>query len=264
MPGISEQAVVKIADEEKAANEEKTWRGKKSPVNLLNPSYAAEQAGAKAGKESEEPKAKTDPAAADPWTQLAQSLVGQLQQEQAPVEAAISGALTQPAAATALGIADQAVGISPSSSTGEWLQQQVSKGATEMDPLQQALSAYGSAYGASQVGVDQALVNMGKANDAAVNSSEEQPFLSAIASHIGGGSYYDIPQTIVNGLPGSVQEALYNAGWGGITPPKGGWGPGSLPSANNSVATALTGLTPSSTTGQTVGTTTGNASQPGS
>jgi len=61
--------------------------------------------------------------------------------------------------------------------------------------------------------VDQALVNMGKANDQEVNTAGVQPFLSAIASHIGGGEYYTIPAAQAAGLPTDVQKALTNAGW---------------------------------------------------
>lgn len=219
--------------------------------------------------EKRDPKktaASTEP---DPYANLAKSLVGQLQSEQAPIEAAISGALVGPSAESAEKIAEEATGISPSSATGQWMQQQVAKGAQETSPLMQALSAYGSAYGAGQVTVDQALMNMGQANDAAVNTAPEQTWLNAIASHVGttGSGYYSVPENISKQLesqyPG-VAQALQSAGFGGITTPKGGWGPGALPE-NTSVAAGLTGLGSSSPgtvpTYQNV-TSSGNASQP--
>lgn len=149
-----------------------------------------------------------------PWTQLGNSLVGQLQQEQAPVEAALSGALVGPAAQGAENLAQQATGISPTSATGQWMSSEVAQGAKNADPLMAALSAYGSAYGAGQSTIDQALSAMGQANSAAISTSSEQPWLSAIASHLGTGQWgYTVPANVAGQLPPAVQQALKGAGW---------------------------------------------------
>jgi len=149
-----------------------------------------------------------------PWTQLADSLVGQLQQEQAPVEAALSGALVGPAAQGAESLALQASGIAPGSAAGQWMSSQVAQGAKNADPLMAALSAYGSAYGAGQDTVDQALAAMGQANSASIATSSEQPWLSAIASHLGTGQWgYTVPANVAGQLPPAVQQALKGAGW---------------------------------------------------
>jgi hypothetical protein len=220
------------------------------------------------GSSSSDPPATTK-TESDPYANLAKSLVGQLQTEQAPIEAAISGALVGPSAESAEKIAQEATGISPSSATGQWMAQQVSKGAQETSPLMQALSAYGSAYGAGQVTVDQALLNMGQANDAAVNTAPEQTWLNLLAQHVGttGSGYYSVPPALAKSLeaesPG-VAEALQNAQVGGITTPKGGWPAGAL-QQNTSVAAGLTGLGSTSPgtvpTYQSV-TSSGNATQP--
>lgn len=191
--------------------------------------------------EAEQIEAQVKETEDNPWTQAGNALVGQLQQAQAPVEAAVSGALVGPAAQTAENVALEATGISPTSSTGQWMSSQMAKGAQEADPLTQALAAYGSAYGAGQVGVDQALSNMGTANSEAIESGPSEPFLNALASRLGQGNWgYELPASVANQLPPSVQEALQTAGWQGITTPKGGWGTGGP--SGTSAASALTGL----------------------
>jgi hypothetical protein len=188
-----------------------------------------------ATKKTAAPSATAPP---DPWTQLAEAIVGQLQQEQAPIEAAVSGALTGPAAQGAENMALEATGISPGSSAGQWLSQQVQQGAKEADPLQAALSAYGSAYGAGQVGVDQALINSGRANDAAVNSAPEQAALGLLQQTYGkqDPSYYGLTPSQAAVQPSFIQQALKNANITVPTPGKG-----------SSAASALLGSTGTST-----------------
>jgi hypothetical protein len=260
MPGFNAEETDEAQEAEEAKKEDSTWRGKKSPADDIGSSLASSEP-----RPYKAPAKKGTATAPDPWTELAKQLVGQLQQEQAPIEAAISGALVGPAAQGAQQIAEEATGISPSSATGQWMSQQVAKGAQEADPLMEALSAYGSAYGAGQVGVDQALVNMGKANDAAVNNAGADVWLNALASHVGttGSGYYSVPANIAKELPDPVLEALQGAGFGGISTPKGGWPGGN--NAPSSVAAGLTGLGSTSPgtvpTYQSV-TTPGNASNP--
>jgi hypothetical protein len=187
-----------------------------------------------------------------PWTQLSEALVGMLQQEQAPVEAALSGALVGPSAQSAENIAEEATGISPSSPTGQWMQSQMALGKKENDPLMAALASYGSAYGAGQEAVDKAMSTMGELNQTMVNTAPEQAALQTLTQTYGkqDPSYYSFTQAQASALPPAVQEALYNAGYGGITPPKGGWGPNALPVKSPNVASALSGLpaTPSGAT----------------
>lgn len=250
MPGITGEPAVDAAKDSKGGGSFLDELGHLL-AGLTGPALAKDTFGGKSAPKKADPKKKTTakkkttdaPAQGDAFEQLAKSLVGELQEEQAPIEAAISGSLTGPAAATAEGIADSAVGVSPDSATGQYMANLVGKGQQQSDPLTEALGAYGLAYGASQVGVDQALLNMGAANDAAVNDAPEDAWLNAIASHIGTtqSGYYSVPENIAKALPAPVAQALQGAGFGGISTPKGGWGPGAL-QENSSIAAGLTGL----------------------
>ena len=186
-----------------------------------------------------------------PWSQIGQALVTQLQQEQAPVEAALSGALTQPAEQSALNTAMEAAGVAPGSASSAWVKGEAALGQQEADPLQAALASYGTAYAAGQQGVDQALTNLGQANQTAINTAPESEWLNQIAQHPGA-DWYVVPPTVASSLPPAVAQALQQAGFQGITTPKGGWGPNALPSTGaSSIAGALSGVSgtaPSSAT----------------
>ncbi len=153
----------------------------------------------------------------NPWNQLGQQLVSQLQAEQAPVTQALSGQLTQPATASAEQQALAATGVSPTSSASQWLQGEISQGNANDAPLQQAMAAYGQAYTQGQQGVDTALANLGTANALGVQTAPEQTWLTDLASHVQSNlAYYgQIPTSAAQNLPPALLYYLQQSGTGG-------------------------------------------------
>ncbi len=156
-------------------------------------------------------------APANPFEQLAQGLVSQLQAEQAPVEQAVSGADTAPATSNAVNQALADAGLSPGSSAGQWLNANVAQANQNDQPMAQAMQAYGQAYTQGQGKVDTALTQLGQSSDLGVQSAPEQTWLTDLASHIQSNlAYYgQIPSGSAETLPPAILYYLQQSGTGG-------------------------------------------------
>ena len=180
--------------------------------------------------------------AANPFNKLGEGLVKQLQEEQAPIEKAVSGEDTEAAERQAVQGAQSLAGVTPNSSAGQWFNQQIAQANQTDQPMQAAMADYGKAYDAGQKGVDTALGGMGQANALANITAPQQAYLNMIAQHLGSGQYYSLNQAQTSQLPPALLYYLQQAGTQGVTEPKGGWGP-NAPGASG--ATAATGTMPS-------------------
>jgi hypothetical protein len=156
--------------------------------------------------------------AANPFSQMGQGLVKGLEAQEKPVEQAVSGALTQPMEQSALQTAFAASGLSPTSAAGQLVQSNVAQGNKEAEPLQQALAAYGTAYGQGQGTIDAALTNLGTANTLGVTTAPEQQWLTGLQSHIQEAlSYYGtVPATTLSTMPPALQYYLQQSGNAGV------------------------------------------------
>ncbi len=159
----------------------------------------------------------------NPFNKLGEGLVKQLQEEQAPIEKAISGQDTAASVKSATAQAFADAGVSPNSSAGEWLNSNIAKANAADQPMQAAMAAYGKAYDAGQKGVDSALANQGQANALGQITAAEQPYLNLITQHLGSGQWESLSPTQAANLPPALQYYLQQAGTQGITTPKGGW-----------------------------------------
>lgn len=193
----------------------------------------------------------------NPFNKLGEGLVKQLQEEQAPIEKAISGQDTAASvkSATAQALAD--AGVSANSSAGQWLDSNIAKANAADQPMQAAMAAYGKAYEAGQKGVDSALANQGQANALGQITAAEQPYLNLITQHLGSGQYYSLTPQQASSLPPALQYYLQQAGTQGITTPKGGWpaaftqgasGPSGAPGPTASFGAQVTGAANQPTT----------------
>lgn len=99
-----------------------------------------------------------------------------------------------------------------------------------------ASAAYAKAYATGEGFNSAAYANMGAANAQYLQSAPEQPIVNLLTQGLGSGQFKELPQSLVQSLPESVQYALAQAGVGesqGITStpsygqpiaaPKGGW-----------------------------------------
>lgn len=180
------------------------------------------QAGINASKDSTSSKKETGPTAAEiekeiaanPFAQMGQGLVKGLEAQEAPVEQAVSGALTQPATQSALQTAFAAAGLSPTSAAGQLVESNIAQGEKNEQPLQQAMAAYGTAFDSGQKTVDQALTNLGQANALGVATAPEQQWLTGLQSHIQEAlSYYGtVPGSALETLPPALQYYLQQSG----------------------------------------------------
>jgi hypothetical protein len=157
-------------------------------------------------------------APANPFEQLAQGLVSQLQAEQAPVEQAVSGADTAPATSNAVNQALADAGLSPGSSAGQWLNANVAQANQNDQPMAQAMQAYGQAYTQGQGKVDTALTQLGQSSDVGIQTAPEQTWLTDLASHIQSNlaNYGQIPSGAAETLPPAILYYLQQSGTGGL------------------------------------------------
>ena len=201
----------------------------------------------------------------NPFNKLGEGLVKQLQEEQAPIEKAISGQDTAASVKSATAQAFADAGVSANSSAGEWLNSNIAKANAADQPMQAAMAAYGKAYEAGQKGVDTALLNQGQANAIGQTTAAEQPYLNLITQHLGSGQYYSLTPEQAGSLPQALQYYLQQAGTQGITTPKGGWpaaftqgasGPSGAPGPTASFGAQVTGAAnqPTTTIAQDTGT----------
>jgi hypothetical protein len=144
-----------------------------------------------------------------------------------------------------------------------------------------AMGAYAKAYGAGEGINSAAYQNMGLANQAYLAAAPSQPVLGLL-TQLGSGQYKELPSSLVQNLPPSIQYALQQAGITEIQPgqsggtpvpnPVGGWpksitrGSAGGPTAG-SLASILGGLNlnnaPGTNPNINPGGTTGNPSTPG-
>jgi hypothetical protein len=198
--------------------------GKHDPLNIFGIGDSAPEK-----KKDPKKKAKSDSdkplteaqieaqIAANPFNKLGQGLVTQLEQEQAPIEKAISGGDTASATQSAVGQALAASGVSPGSSAAQWLDSNIAQANANDSPMQAAMNAYGQAYGAGQQGVDQALSGMAGANALGVTTAPEQTWLQGLGTHLQSNlNYYgQIPTSTAENLPPALLYYLQQSGTGG-------------------------------------------------
>lgn len=156
--------------------------------------------------------------AANPFAQMGQGLVKGLEAQEAPVQQAVSGQLTAPAVNSALSEAFAASGLSPTSAAGQLVGANIAQGEKNAQPLQEAMSAYGTAFGQGQSTIDNALTNLGQANALGVATAPEQQWLTSLQSHIQENLAYsgNVPTAAIANLPPALQYYLQQSGNSGV------------------------------------------------
>jgi hypothetical protein len=149
-----------------------------------------------------------------PWAKMSSALVKQYDQALAPVSAAVSGETNTAGQADAANQALASLGLSSSSSAGQWFNSQLGAANANAAPVSEAMAAYGAQYGAEAGPITKALQAYGQANELEVSTAPEQSWLNALASHITSNlSYYgEVPTGAVSSLPGGLVEALQQSG----------------------------------------------------
>jgi hypothetical protein len=241
-----------------AANRFGNKLGKEDPLNILGIGKKGKAAPKKAGGKKGGTTTSSAPTATqleqeianDPWSQLGKALTTQLQQEQVPIEKAISGGDTASTAqaATTQALAD--AGLAPNSSAAQWLTSNMNQAQANDAPMAQAMNAYGQAYAAGQQGVNTALTGMGQANQLGVATAPEQTWLGDLATHIQSNLAYSgtVPSWAQN-LPDALKVYLQQSGQTGGTgtiPVTGLTYPGqkTTPTGLSGTAGAAPGATP--------------------
>ena len=177
--------------------------------------------------------------AQDVWGKLGQGLVADQQKLENPILQAMGGGLTGPATSVAANTALGAMGLSPTDSAAKWLHSEIKQANANDSPLQAAMNSYAAAFATGQQGVDQALTNLGQANQQFVETAPNATWLQEIAQHISSNINYtgQIPSYIANSLPDWTKWYLQQSGAGGFTP--GGSGGVPITSLNPAGAATL-------------------------
>lgn len=149
-----------------------------------------------------------------PWTKLGNALASQFQQAETPVAAAISGQGIGTAQEGAAGQALASLGLSPSSSAGQWLSSQTAAAQQTAAPVAQAMAQEGAQYRAEEGPISAALAAYGQANALEVQTAPESAWLNALASHITSNLSYQgvVPKAALSSFSPSVAEALQQSG----------------------------------------------------
>lgn len=184
----------------------------------------------------------------DPWSQLGAGLAKTLEEEQAPIEKAVSGQDTGSQDKAAMTSALTTLGLSPGSGAAQWLNSNIATANKADQPMQAAMAAYGKAYETGQKGVDTALTNMGQMNQLGVNTAPEQTWLQDIAQHIQSNiTYGQVVPSWAQSLPDALKYYLAQSGGtssSGTMPLTSLTYPGSK---NAGPASSLAGVAPGST-----------------
>jgi hypothetical protein len=225
------------------------------------------KAAAKGESSAQEQEQEQQLVATNDFAQLAKGLISDETAQEAPLQQAVSGQLTAPATSNAVATALAAAGLSPNSPAAQWLNANIAQAQAADQPMAQAMTAYGQATEQGNQQVNQALGNMGTAENLALQTAPEQTWLQSLAAHIQSNmNYYGtIPSWAVGSgstaLPPALQYYLQQTGTGqasGVTPLQNIQVPGAP--KNTAAANALPtvgsvpGVTPSG----------GNPAQPGS
>jgi hypothetical protein len=154
----------------------------------------------------------------NPQEALSMGLVQDFARLQAPLSGAMSGALTAPGNQQAQNQALSALGLSAGSPGAQWLQGQINQGVKNDAPLNAAMQAYTTAYGQGLEGVDQAILGLGAANAAAIQSAPYQDFLQAVPQHLlSNWLYSGQAPSWASSLPPWLQQIMSNAVGGSTT-----------------------------------------------
>ena len=149
----------------------------------------------------------------DPWSQLGAGLAKTLEEEQAPIEKAVSGQDTGSQDKVAMSAAMTTLGLSPGSGAAQWLNSNIATANKADQPMQAAMAAYGKAYETGQKGVDTALTNMGQMNKLGVKTAPYQTWLQDIDQHIQSNiTYGQVVPSWAQSLPDALKYYLAQSG----------------------------------------------------
>ena len=190
---------------------------------LVNP--AQEEASAKdwAGKQAAKKASEARQAsyenyiqqiANSPWTTAANALTSTMTADLQAVAPATTGS-TGPAAENAA--ASQGLGmlgLSPSSSAGQWLSSQTAAAQANAAPVAAAMQAEGQTYANMAGPITNAITQWGQDNAITNMTAPEASWLSALASHVTSNLAYQsgVPKADIGGLPYPVVQAIQQSG----------------------------------------------------
>lgn len=166
--------------------------------------------------------AKPDPAAQaaamekaianSPWNQMMQAVEKTYAAEEAPVQAAISGAGTVPGQNQAI---NMALGLTGAGQAGAaFLGNAQAQANAATAPVTAAMRAMGTQFAANQGPISNALAAYANANALMTETAPASAWLSALQSHITSNlSYYgEVPKAAVGSIPPAVASALSQSG----------------------------------------------------
>jgi len=189
-----------------------------------------------------------------PWTTAANALTNTMSADLQTVASDTSGASGQQAVNAAASQGLGMLGLSPSSSAGQWLASQTAASQQNAAPVQAAMNAESQTYANMGGPISKAIAQWGQDNALTEMTAPEQAWLSALGSHATSlFSYYSaVPTAAIPSMPGPIREAIKVSGGqpgsagAGITPVQ------NIPTTGNAAPTTAAAPTASPTTG-TVG-----------
>jgi len=161
-----------------------------------------------------------------PWTTSANNLANTMNADLQAVAGETSGASGQQAVNAAASQGLGMLGLSPSSSAGQWLASQTAAAQQNAAPVQSALNAEAQTYANMGGPISKAIAQWGQDNAITEMTAPEQAWLSALGSHATSlFSYYSaVPTAAIPSIPEPIREAIKTSGGqpgstgAGITP----------------------------------------------
>jgi hypothetical protein len=149
-----------------------------------------------------------------PWTTAANALTSTMNADLGAVAADTSGAASGQAVNAAASQGLGMLGLSPSSSAGQWLASQTAASQANAAPVQAALNAQSQTYANEAGPISRAISQWGQDNAIMNITAPEQAWLTALGSHASSLlSYYGaVPTAAIPSLPYSVAQALKESG----------------------------------------------------